>query len=115
MGEHLTTPWLREGRLIYTLEQDGWRRGAPVMVNRFMVTVSGGHPRPADAELDAVASLVHAAPDLLEAGRALYAAIGDWRKPENGFLTPDLIAAGVKWCAAIAKAESRTPQTQGGV
>lgn len=66
-------------------------------------------------EVSANAALIAAAPELLEAGRALYAAIGDWRKPENGFLTPDLIAAGVKWCAAIAKVESPTPQTQGGV
>lgn len=44
---------------------------------------------------------------LLEAGRALYAAIGTYQKPEQGFLTPELIAAGTKWCAAIAKADAQ--------
>lgn len=73
-----------------------------------------GHADDADTQW-ANARLIAAAPEMLEAGRALYAAIGDWRKPENGFLTPDLIAAGVKWCAALAKAEGPSPQTQGGV
>jgi hypothetical protein len=46
--------WLRADRLLYTLEQDGWRRGEPVMRNRLMVRVEAD-VRSAEAERDAEA------------------------------------------------------------
>jgi hypothetical protein len=49
------TGWHRDGSLLYTLEQTGWRRGEPVMQNRLMVTVSGG-PNTPKAEVDALAA-----------------------------------------------------------
>lgn len=41
--------------------------------------------------------------ELVGAGQSLYDAIGSWSKPENGFLTPDLIKAGEAWIATLTK------------
>jgi len=45
---------------------------------------------------------------LIEAGQALYEAVGNYRAPNQGFLTDDLIRAGERWvqatrCIAIAR------------
>jgi hypothetical protein len=42
---------------------------------------------------------------LLDAGQALYDAMGKWTKPEQGWFTPELLAAGERWCAAVRKVE----------
>jgi len=41
------TEWLRDGDLIYTLKQDGWRKGDPVMQNDVMIRVEGRKVPPA--------------------------------------------------------------------
>ena len=67
MGETKFTPgpWTFEGRTIYALEEAGWRRGEPVMRNRFDCSVQG--PFCPDAEKQANAHLIAAAPDLYDA------------------------------------------------
>jgi hypothetical protein len=66
-------PWRNDGRSIYALVQDGWRRGEPLMVNRFYVHVQCGSGRVSATpdELDANARLIAAAPDLLVALEAV--------------------------------------------
>jgi len=43
--------WKRTDRLLYTLEQIGWRKGEPVEQNRLMIRVEGG-PNATNEELD---------------------------------------------------------------
>lgn len=67
---HTPGPWILGERSIYALQQDGWRKGEPVMVNRFYVQVQPGRTNEGwtpQAELDANARLIAAAPDLLYA------------------------------------------------
>lgn len=68
--KHTPGPWLREGTSVYALQQDGWRKGEPCMVNRFYAQVqfgrAGGELTPHE-EVEANARLISAAPELLEA------------------------------------------------
>ena len=57
MSKHTEGPWLRDGRMVYALNEDGF--------NRFCVGVQGLHTP--EAELIAVATLMQSAPDLLGA------------------------------------------------
>ncbi len=67
-GEHTPGPWLLSGDLVYALDETA-------TANRFSARIEGGyeinyrrHPvRTHDAELQANARLIAAAPDLLEA------------------------------------------------
>ena len=58
---HTLGPWLRDGRMVYALNEDGF--------NRFGASVQDPHTP--EAELIAVATLMQAAPDLLEALEAI--------------------------------------------
>lgn len=97
MSGHTQSKWEREGNLIYALDETG-------RVNRFSVRVDGGYSyggnrvgdynrKTTDNELSANASLILAAPDLLESlTNALVNADG-WE---------------LQAYAAISKAEGRT-------
>lgn len=64
--KHTKGPWLRAESCIYSLMQDGWRKGEPLMVNR--VTISTYfHKEVSDEEREATRNLIAAAPDLLRA------------------------------------------------
>ncbi len=63
-------PWMAEGRLVYALEEYGYRRGETQYANRFTAGVQGGLSCPAP-ELDANARFIAATPDLYEALEAL--------------------------------------------
>ena len=58
---HTPGPWLRDGRMVYALNEDGF--------NRFSAGVQDPHTP--EAELIAVATLMQSAPDLLEALEAI--------------------------------------------
>jgi hypothetical protein len=58
--------WQHEGTTVYALEFDSWNRGKEVMCNRFSAHVQGYRDTP-QAELEANARLMAAAPELLEA------------------------------------------------
>ena len=103
-------PWLRDGLFVYALARVGWKKGEPVMANRIGISISGGFvgegQRTPPEELDAVASLVHAAPELLEAAKAVLAyeddALPECMEPPE--------KCGCVFCMtrlAIAKAEGR--------
>lgn len=71
MSDHSPTPWLLDGRLVYALEVDPRRpyfKGAPNYRNCWSAQVQGPAP---EAELEAIARKMQAAPDLLEACIAL--------------------------------------------
>lgn len=65
-GKHTPGPWLREGTTIYAVVQDGWRKGEPLMVNRFSVHINRGKDSTPE-ELEAIACLTVAAPEMYEA------------------------------------------------
>lgn len=56
--------WLREGSLIYSLMQDGWRKGQPVMVNDVMIRVEVANRSTTDIEpiIQTIMSALAAAP-----------------------------------------------------
>ena len=57
MSKHTEGPWLRDGRTVYALNEDGF--------NRFSAGVQDPHTP--EAELIAVATLMQSAPDMQEA------------------------------------------------
>lgn len=64
-------PWLRDGNTVYSLEHAGWGKGGVEQFrNRFYASVYGGPATPA-AEVEAVARLMSAAPELLSVLSAL--------------------------------------------
>lgn len=70
---HTPRPWLRDGRMVYALNEDGF--------NRFGASVQDPHTP--EAELIAVAMLMQSAPDLLEALEAMVAQECDYMKINN--------------------------------
>jgi hypothetical protein len=62
--------WLRDELTVYALTQHSYRRGGPVMVNRWSFTVQPGQDVTRH-QLEAVATLAAAAPALLEALKLL--------------------------------------------
>jgi hypothetical protein len=62
------TEWKREGQLITGQASDG---------ENWMAEVHSGHSECDDAELEAIATLMHAAPELLDMVRRL----AEWRVP----------------------------------
>jgi hypothetical protein len=102
--KHTPGPWKREDRFVYALMPDQKRHGQEV--NRFWLSVQpqAGYGVP-DAEIDANANLIAAAPELLE---ALKSAVLSWEESHN----PPSEWAHPEWYAkakfAISKAESTT-------
>ncbi|MGZ2829964.1 hypothetical protein [Pseudomonas aeruginosa] len=67
MSKHTPGPWYRDGTTVYALN--------PQNFNRFSAQIHGAHTP--QSELEAVARLVAAAPELLEALRACVSRITD--------------------------------------
>lgn len=67
--KHTPGPWLTEGNQVYALHQIGWKKGEPIMSNRFYCGVYGDYKNLGDSvgELNANIKLIAAAPELLEA------------------------------------------------
>ncbi|HBO0183890.1 TPA: hypothetical protein L4G80_006007 [Pseudomonas aeruginosa] len=102
MMKHTPGPWYRDGTTVYALN--------PHNFNRFSAQIHGAHtPK---SELEAVAQLMQAAPELLEACQAfkrLYGRLLDVVEPSgSGFLSPESVkeydAIHELMTAAIAKA-----------
>jgi hypothetical protein len=72
MSENENKPgeWLRNGLTVYTLMHAGWRKGIELFKNR--ITIQIHHDREcSEEEACAAARLIAAAPDLLEACKAV--------------------------------------------
>lgn len=89
MSKHTPGPWYRDGTTVYALN--------PHNFNRFSAQIHGAHtPK---SELEAVAQLMQAAPELLEALQDLDALRGPFPPSDDA-----VEAAWRKASAAIAKA-----------
>jgi len=86
-----TGPWYRSGKTVYALNEQGF--------NRFSALVQGAHT--SDEELEAIARLIAAAPELLEALIMCYQSMSSVLPDFNPFDQ----AAYDRARAAIAKAE----------
>jgi hypothetical protein len=73
-NKHTPGPFLVEGTTVYALEFDSWRGGKELMRNRIYANVQGYRDTPKE-ELEAVATLFAAAPELLEALEKLIDAV----------------------------------------
>lgn len=71
----ISAPWHRNGLLVYGL-QDNPSKDGPPLVNRFVALVQPSYPQPPQEELEAIADLMAAAPQLLKTVKALLWAIG---------------------------------------
>jgi hypothetical protein len=56
--------WLRDGRLVYSIRSIGFRKGKEQFTNRFAASVQAQGC--SEEEAEAVAALMHAAPDLFK-------------------------------------------------
>jgi len=70
---HTPGPWLMVSNTVYSLTHAGWRKGVEQFKNRFHAYVQADKECP-DDEHTANVRLIAAAPDLLEAAKALVAA-----------------------------------------
>lgn len=105
MAEHTPGPWLRAGRTIYALIGKGKRQ-----VNRFSFQVQGGGLSGAPIEeLEAVAVLAQAAPDLLAACKIALAAFGSERLADCNLTDEEAerLDAILHLTHAIARAEGK--------
>lgn len=68
-AQHTPGPWLREELFVYALHHNGdYRKGEPLLVNRFSASIQACQSQGGTmGEAEANASLISAAPDLLEA------------------------------------------------
>lgn len=74
MNKHTKPPYLRDGATVYALTESTEPRARPRQVNRFSAQVaSGGRDGASPAELEAVAELFRAAPEMDATIRALLA------------------------------------------
>jgi hypothetical protein len=79
MSKHTRGPYQRTGRHVYRLidNPDPPRRGRPTKINLWLASVQPCGTAVETAELEAVARLFEAAPDLYEALKA-----GEWSGPQ---------------------------------
>jgi hypothetical protein len=103
VSEHTPGPWLQVTHTAYALQQVGWRKGEPEMGNRFTAHVQGASGTTSE-ELAANARLIAAAPELLEAAKAL-AGLYHGLNQGRSFPTQAQCDQAI---SAIAKAEGRT-------
>ena len=94
---HTPRPWLRDGRMVYALNEDGF--------NRFGASVQDPHTP--EAELIAVATLMQSAPDLLEALESLCVVVGKM-KPASGEPYGRAVAELIEARTVIAKARGQS-------
>lgn len=117
-AKHTPGPYFREGLFIYaTTQYTGdsafMKKALKDGINRFFCQISGDNQSSCggadDAELEAVACLFQAAPDLLEALKELFA---DYKELADssiaGYWKLEDYPVGQKALAAIAKAEGGT-------
>lgn len=97
-SKHTPGPYLRTGTTVYALQHAGWRKGEEQFCNRVYASVYAGPGCPPE-EVEAVARLFQAAPELLEALKSLYDYVGD---PISFAESADSVFE--KASAAIAKA-----------
>lgn len=102
---HTPGPWERDGRTIYKLEHARWHKGESIQRNRFDARVQGHHECPPE-EVEAVAQLMQAAPDMLAALRKVVALCENIH-PENDFDSANLLDATDAATDAIAKATGK--------
>lgn len=96
MSKPTEGPWLRDGRTVYALNEDGF--------NRFCAGVQDPHTM--EAELIAVATLMQAAPDMQEALEGLCAVVGKM-KPASGEPYGRAVAELIEARAALAKSRGQ--------
>ena len=84
--KHAPTPWLRDGRLIYSLEPSGYRKGKEVFENRFSTYVEAGRNTTL-AEAEATAEFIQRAcnchDELVAALQTVWAMFDDGRIVRN--------------------------------
>lgn len=105
MTEHTPGPW-------ETATQGKWSTGSVSAASDEILIVAPNGARgaiaiavlPAHPMAQYDASLLAAAPALLAAGEALYAAIGELEVGERPLENKAILAAGEAWCAAFRKA-----------
>ena len=104
MSEHTKGPWLRDGRTVYALNEDG--------INRFSAGVQ--NPHTPEAELIAVATLMQSAPDMQEALEAAQKDLNDLsdfyvgHRGHNPSFAARITLTRRKVHAALAKAEGQS-------
>lgn len=107
MTKHTPGPWIRDGLTIYALMHSGWRKGVEQFRNRFHLHLSFDRECKAE-EVEANATLIEAAPDLLAAAKIVLDGLNARIDSADGHHVPvfDGIA---ELHDAIAKAEGLIP------
>ena len=106
--ENMHTPWLRIGSTVYALEESGkWHKGQMLMQNRFTAQVQAG-PNASPSEVQAVAQLMMAAPELLEALEGVLSA-AEHAYHTAAFTDPD----GGDWWERINRARAAIAKSTG--
>ena len=95
--------WQVEGRTIYELQQVGWSKGKPVLVNRWSAHVQGNGPGSASPdELDAIAQRMGRVPELEAENAKLRAAVEKALVFHNRYC--DRVGAADGWARAVHEA-----------
>lgn len=81
--------WLRTGTVVYTLTHAGWRRGEEQFKNRWSLNVQRDTQDCPQEEVEDVARLVQAAPDLLADLREATAALRRYEALHRAKGTPE--------------------------